>query len=223
MQLLNRPKHGGRVRTQSEIMATLNAMTSQARISVANENPRTQVAIPSQFELLPLEIRQHIYGYLGFPVARVTWLNYWDPKYCVDFSWAMPGPKGDRQYGMVQLTKISFLRAFAGGPDVLVQGTELPSGKPKRAISRICKKNCNYCAHQRPMGFQTSMMRLNKRIHAELCEMLYSRITVEFDFELSDRKVHFIEDQWHTEGKRYWAGDRHSGYASTCILLGSIS
>lgn len=195
-------------------MTTSNA-TIPIRMTDNNNVRQLAPVLPSKFELLPLEIRQHIYGYLGFPIARTIWLSYWDILSCAAFASAAENANRVNRDGMVQLTAIKFLRAVARKQDVIVRGIDLRTGitrVTKGCEARHCYLECNYCVRQQSWTVETGMMRVNRRIYSELCDLLFSGISVEFDFELSDRKVHYIEDEWHEVGKRFWGGDSHTGY-----------
>ena len=167
--------------------------------------------------LLPLEIRHIIYEYLGFPFSQKIWIHRWEGSLCSQFSHIFKEEDIPKEwaYEAFHLETIWFVDPRDNV--AVARGTLLaPDGKDKRGVSirrRDCEKKCEYCLKQgRWLPFEPSMMRVNQQIHAELCELLYKKVTVAFDYELSERKVHFVDDVWHKEGKRYWAFDRHEGY-----------
>lgn len=187
----------------------------------------------SRLEVLPAEIRQIIYEYLGYlPPSNRIWIHRFYAMYCHHYKGRGILSKKERSQvqsaRLCQVSTIKFLDAF--GKDTVSLGTlvhtdpdytaprrvrgnePLQAGAPLWHGKRPCWANCEYCRRASQwIRFETNMMCLNKRIHGELCHLLYSKVTVQFDFELSDRAVHSTNDVWLTRGRRYWAGHRHMG------------
>jgi hypothetical protein len=235
MKLDEQPKHSANVLAQEQIVVAMDAIISDVAKHDLQNITQLELTHPSRFELLPIEIKQEIYSYLGFPVARVAWLNPWEVRSCEYLHWAAKNPNAISKDGMMRLTKIQFTRPLAHKENIIIHGTDLRTGKPTAVKTRHCPcdrkcrgctykncpcgKICDYCASQKPFRYESSMMILNKRIHGELCGMLYSGVAIEFGFELSKRKVHYVENEWRTKGRRHIGHNRHRGYFfSPCAI-----
>lgn len=167
--------------------------------------------ILSRFERLPAELRSQIYEYLGFPPpSKRTWVSvchsveveiseiiFFDP-FC---KFAKSYPRFLSPYEEIPGDVGIFSRL--GEDDISLLGVGY----------RNCYAGCQQCScNTKWIPFEASMMSVNTRINSELCEIIYSRLMVEFCFELSDRPVHFTQDWWKHNDKLYWCGYTHIGY-----------
>lgn len=161
----------------------------------------------SRFELLPAEIRQIIYNYLGFlPVSRIIQVHYWNTEQCrCKGRQRIPEhyPESLRKCtscktGPVQLSDICFTepfmkRVFCIATSISDQTIVRPQGE----FGRAHMSKCTDCTKKQPwVSFATGLMCVNKRLHAELCQLLYSGLTVHFSFELSGQPVHHDKGEW---------------------------
>ncbi|KAH7120814.1 hypothetical protein B0J11DRAFT_532606 [Dendryphion nanum] len=206
-------------------------MEASSRTPSLQAPPKTNPLSP--LELLPPEIRLQIYEYLGFPPSsKRLWLHPWNGIHCFPRTKIMsihrPAPESRDEWihDLMKLTAITFYdpfcRSTGATATILRVGQQsenvrrIPragkAGQVKVLIERKCEEGCVYCRRVgKWMPFEVGMMGVNRRIHGELCGMLYGGVVVEFRFELSERAVHFSRDFWEKHGRKYWGGYAHMG------------
>ncbi|KAF2278179.1 uncharacterized protein EI97DRAFT_456617 [Westerdykella ornata] len=160
--------------------------------------PRPRVISP--FEKLPAEVRHQIYGYLGFPAGRKLWLKC-SETCCDDPSHAKPfisswSPKHNGYEHRVVLTNMIFER-----PDGQYDRIEL---EDNAAMARRRARECTWeeCGDSPATTYCTSaifeevkltwgLLDVCKSIRAETLDLLFGQAKIRFDYELSDKAVHY--------------------------------
>ncbi|KAF2833146.1 hypothetical protein CC86DRAFT_450938 [Ophiobolus disseminans] len=148
----------------------------------------------SPFELLPPELRHIIYTHLGLPVSKN-----------LSFSSAQHAPPtypsvqqtfcSEWTSGPLRLTGLHFTHAapLKASP-VLVCADGTRFSEPYMCGNEGCGMGVLKEEGEKWIVFNTAVMRVNKRIHTEMCELLYAALAMRFDFELSDYAVHAIRN-----------------------------
>lgn len=138
----------------------------------------------SPFELLPPELRHLIYTHLNLPVSKNLSLSRIH---------AYPAPSQNPcpgwHSGPLRLIGLRFTHA---SPLETLPILARASGEIV-SIPEVCaQEGCASPLLERKkwMVFDRAGMRLNRRLYAEISALLYGRLTVHFDFELSEYAVH---------------------------------
>ncbi|KAH7095775.1 hypothetical protein FB567DRAFT_39646 [Paraphoma chrysanthemicola] len=138
----------------------------------------------SRLELLPTELRLHIYSYLNIPLTNN--LRLICARNCLSSD-----ASHSHSQTIIRLTGIYLPNAHhkTAQPILSVEGVEAD-------LSKICGgagcgmrslKKDTWCV------MATGLMGVNRRIHEEICGILYRKLEVRIGYQLSDVAIHVSE------------------------------
>ncbi|KAH7061667.1 hypothetical protein BKA63DRAFT_497764 [Paraphoma chrysanthemicola] len=170
---------------------------------VGRTEPRQPVTL-SPLERLPLEIRQMVYSWLGYPVGGKLWTTQLVHKKAPDADewsdcdyetihagiaqfrfWRWNGIP--LKYNTYQDVEVTLKHPFLQKPSYTCEVRRCP-------ISDNIAKTTKF----ENRSIESSLLLVNKNIYSELVSEMFGKTEIVFGFQLSDRSIHYCEpgDSW---------------------------